>query len=120
MSVDRDALVAALEAERLRPVPPPRRFRPDPRRKAPSEQLAELLAEVAQADGRTRAVRGPADGRREDYEFLRLHNVPIEEAAMRVGIGVEQARAVYEPLIESSPPVDNPPRSVERPSDHRL
>ncbi len=96
-----DRRVRSLEAERLRPVPQ-RRWRPDPRKAAPPDRIATLLAEFAQADGRSDAVRGPADDRHEDYAFLREQGESIEEAAVRVGVKPAVARKHYEPHLKET------------------
>lgn len=87
MSVDREALVAALEAERLRPIPP----RPN---RIPSETLADVLDEVAREPTQQQAK---AAARMEDYTFLRAVGEPVEAAAARVGISPATARKNYEP-----------------------
>lgn len=91
MSIDRDALVAALEAERLRPIPP----RPPHRQPGiDPDALAELLDEVAGPPTRQQAA---AAARMEDYVFLRDANETAEAAAARVGIRPKTAQVNYEP-----------------------
>lgn len=91
MSLDRDALVAALEAERLRPIPP-RPNRPQP--PIDPDALAELLDEVAGPPTRQQVA---AAERMEDYVFLRDANETRDAAAARVGIRPKTARVTYEP-----------------------
>ena len=82
----------ALEAERLRAVPPPW-----PRRahRIPLEALADVLDEVA---GEPTQQQTEAAARLEDYTFLRDQDEDIELAAARVGISPATARKRYEPL----------------------
>lgn len=90
-------LVRALEAERLRPVPPrPPRRMPGIDRAA----LEELLDEVARPTAHQRA----AAGRFEDYAFLRDLDEPLEAAAARVGIRPKTARSYYEPAYRRGEP----------------
>lgn len=94
MSDELAARIRALEAERLRPVPP-REWHPDPRRTAPPDRIAAAVAEAAPASP------GDAAYRREEYAFLRDQGVGVTEAARRVGVAMQTARR-YEKRIEAN------------------
>lgn len=92
MSGDRDALVAALEAERLQPVPP------RPPQRLPGidpDALHDLLDEAASREPTMQQREAAA--RLEDYTFLRDAGEDMEAAAARVGISIVTARKTYEP-----------------------
>jgi hypothetical protein len=95
VSDELDRRIRALEAERLRPVPP-REWHPDPRRAAPPGRIAELVAEVT---SREPVLAQDAPMRREDYVFLRRQGLDVDEAAERVGVHPDRARREYEPLV---------------------
>lgn len=95
MTDDPAELVRALEAERLRRVPP------RPPRRMPSIDRAALDELVEEATGREPTMQQTeAAARLEDYAFLRDMNEDIEAAAARVGIRVATARRKYEPLYQ--------------------
>ncbi|WP_329520531.1 hypothetical protein [Spirillospora sp. NBC_01491] len=89
--------VRSLEAERLRPVPPPP-SRPV-RRLTPGE-MDELCEAVCPPDDPHPELQSDAAARLEDYAWLRGQGEPIEEAARRVGVQAKTARQKYEPQLK--------------------
>lgn len=94
MSDELDARVRALDAERARP---------DPEENPTVEELMQRLIGTLHALYTTPPDDGPqtrAEARFEDYAFLRENDVPVEEAARRVGVSVSRALRRYEPALK--------------------
>lgn len=88
-----DQHIRRLQAERARPE----------RREPTVEELMQRLIGTLHALYTTPPDDGPqtrAEARFEDYAFLREHDVPVEEAARRVGVSVSHALRRYEPALK--------------------
>src|SRR5690606_36400667 len=93
MGDELDARIRALQAERARPE----------RREPTVEELMQRLIGTLHALYTTPPDDGPqtrAAARLEDYTFLRENDVPVEEAARRVGVSVSHALRRYESALK--------------------